>query len=70
VLIVIRDDDPVFERWHLVEVGCVANVSEEHTASIISATPFGFGVGFEAIKHINSKLDVLTLSQVHLVGKV
>jgi hypothetical protein len=27
------DADPVFGCWHRVEVGCVANVSENHTTS-------------------------------------
>lgn len=33
----ILDADHAFGGWHLVEVGCVANASEEHTASIMRA---------------------------------
>jgi hypothetical protein len=35
--LLILNADPAFWCWHHMEVGCDANVSEEHTASIIRA---------------------------------
>jgi hypothetical protein len=29
--------DKIRECWHRVEVGCIADVSEQHTASIMSS---------------------------------